>query len=133
MLLIVLMELNELEEAMEEDADTRLHKALDKRAPNLSLGTGRWRDKRLFGSASNYAQDPIVNPLMLTGGEYYSCFRFAREHIPRLVTALGLPRSVVLPNSHGRLDGDEAFLIFLRTMAYPSRRGDHFFGRSPRW
>lgn len=132
-LFFVLMRLDDLEKTRgERNAAVLFQNELDMRAPNLSMGTGRWRDKRLFGAASNYARNPNVNPHVLTGGEYYSKFRFCREHIPRLVAALGLPQDMVLEKCRGRLAGEEAFLIFLAVMAYPKRYSDltQFFGRS---
>ena len=102
------------------------------RAPVLSMGSGKRRNARSFGAASNYAQDETGAPtITLAGGEYYALFRFAREHVPELRTALKVPDMMRLPCG-GIIDGEEALLIMLFYLAYPSRHtaSTHFFGRA---
>ena len=93
-------------------------RALRKRAPVLSGGTGMRRGGRFFGRRSNYGQDfdPPMSP-----AEFYLHFRFAATEIPRLVLALHMPARI---RSSGGcvMDGEEALLLYLRVRPFLSRR-----------
>jgi len=95
-------------------------RALRKRAPVLSGGTGLRRGGRFFGRRSNYGQDsdPPLSP-----AEFYLHFCFAATEIPRLVLALRMPARI---RSSGGcvMDGEEALLLYLRRTSYPTREVD---------
>jgi hypothetical protein len=117
-----------LEEQLDRER-LELMARLLKRAPRLSMGTGRWRRPFLYGAATGYATHGRT--IVMEGGEFYAAFRFDRGHVAELVERLCIPESVKLPCG-GRLAGDEALLITLRMLAYPARGTDlsHFFRRS---
>lgn len=73
-----LMQLAELDKVMGTGGAARFQQALDRRAPELALGAGRWRDNTLHNTRSNYARDGPVNPINLTGGELLSLHSRAR-------------------------------------------------------
>jgi hypothetical protein len=102
-------------------------RSLKKRAPKLSGGDGtRWRTKKFFGEKSDYA---TTGPTTMSAAEYYFHFRFARDHIPRLVKALEMPEEV-RTRTGCCMSGEEALLMFLKRMSYPERTVGlmHFFG-----
>jgi hypothetical protein len=84
-----------------------------------------------YGAESNYGE--LLTPRM-SAMEFYYHFRFAREHIPRLVKALKMPEFV---RTAGRccLSGEEALLLFLKRLSYPDRLVGlvRFFSRSTGW
>ena len=94
----------------------------------LQTGIGNARKPVLFGAGSRYGEDHNVSP-----GDYYTFFRFAREDVPKLVSALRIPPEFVLDAAKNwKIDGEEALLILLRRLAYPNRLVDlsWFFHRS---
>jgi len=96
----------------------------------LWTGIGRSATPRLFGRASNYARtaDNFLSP-----GDYKRYFRFAREDVAKVVDLLRLSGKLHIREGHSnyRIDGEEAFLIFCRRLATPSRLVDlqFFFQR----
>jgi hypothetical protein len=82
---------------------------LANRAPNLSRGTGERRRAILFGRASNYG---LNNSFVLAPQEYYEQFRFLRQDIAHLVSALQIPHQFIFDGCV--IAGDEALLIFLK-------------------
>ena len=78
------------------------------------------RRSQLFGRQSNYGRNHLPP---LSPKEFYDNFRFGREQIPDLCAQLKIPNEFLLP-CRGRIDGEEALLLFLRRMTYPGRITD---------
>lgn len=86
--------------------------ALANRAPILSGGDGTWHTQIFYGAASNYGLIRASgNPM--SGAEYYEAFRFQREDIPRLVTALHIPFKF-RTQSGCVISGEEGLLMYLK-------------------
>mmetsp|Transcript_22628 Transcript_22628/g.77577 ORF Transcript_22628/g.77577 Transcript_22628/m.77577 type:complete len:624 (-) Transcript_22628:25-1896(-) len=106
-------------------------RGMNKRAPVLESGNGADKGGMRYGAESNYGE--LLTPRM-SAMEFYYHFRFAREHIPRLVKALKMPEFV---RTAGRccLSGEEALLLFLKRLSYPDRLVGlvRFFSRSTGW
>jgi len=83
---------------------------LTRRAPQLATGDGTHGTPTLFGVATNYGATRG-----LSAGVFYSLFRFAPPDAPRLVAALGIPTTI--EGHFGKIDGEEAFLVYLRRLA----------------
>lgn len=98
-------------------------RALSKHVPKVSRGHRTRRTPVCFGASSNYGADRGLG-----AGEFQALFRFFPRDIPRLMDALRIPAYV----NRLRLPGDEALLILLSRLAYPSRLVELslVFGRS---
>ena len=112
----LIMTLVQLEAADDLARQQRLlwwQQSLLKHAPDLSGGDYSYRGALYYGQTSNYGRQhtPPVSPK-----EFYTFFRFAREHIPRLVLALRMPAVFRTP-SRCTCNGEEALLVFLRVGA----------------
>ena len=98
-------------------------RAMNKRVPEVTRGHLTRRTPVCFGASSNYGADRGLG-----AGEFHALFRFFPRDIPPLMSALRVP-DYVRPL---HMPGDEALLIMLNRLAYPSRLDElsHLFGRS---
>ena len=116
-------------------------------APNASVPLLAAAGGLIQGTAQDFqALVDILPPLIPTGLSFaniqqvhsWGDFRFKKEDLPALGNAMRIPAEFLVPRSrhnprrgHMRIPGDEAFLLFLNRMAYPSRwrNQEQMFGR----
>ena len=88
------------------------------RVPRLATGSGEHKQQIFYGKSSEYGMKH--NP-PLYAGRFMTFFRFSPDRIPDLVAALEIPAVFKTSGSECTCDGEEALLIFLHRMAYPSQ------------